>query len=632
MGPPGFPGSAGPAGPQGPQGEQGPAGRPGDCGWVVIGDFGTGCDITRSGPNGPTTGPNDDCQIFMYGECGIFVDTRTTNQDGSDDHIMTIKNLRNVSRYVVGSNQVDFPNTEMQRAQFLTIESALQCALTETQPEECINIFVLDNVVDSNRQIVPYELPNLIQTGNRRVNFIAANFGACPCVVVRGNAVSNGNKCWYGFKFVGSDSEYTMRLGQDQNSSLSDTFQSCEFSNNFKFTIVNLGAIFCDCFFNYQNIQRDALIEIGCGTPVGAVLIKRCRFNLVYTGSSNGVSCFFRSQAGPPAMSQPLVFSLFKDCLFDLSITSAPFVIINIRNQQITEIDGCTFNIITGPGNQGLLYIVGRILLNSEDQPCPPSDDAIYNVKLNITNSTFEGLNPSTSDSIVLLGDLWSISRENDAIIITNCLVKDIILLVFNNAPNITPPGEIGTEPPPVQFVTFTNITYTYEGSQKRTPIQIELQFNWCFVLYINNVFSTYNNSSLSPTITGTPFIRLVSRNYANPPLDQAITEPDQINDFIANSQIFITNSFLRAYNTGFLPCRRNINNTPPQMGTSWLQTFTSPEDPNLSEFNKNITILVECNSCIYGYLGTSSLNPFSQNPDDRQLNYIEIQKAFDLV
>lgn len=117
----------------------------------------------------------------------------------------------------------------------------------------------------------------------RPVNVVGTSFNAFESPVVKGCANSGGNKNWNGVRFKGADSEYIInnRRSCEQGT---DTFEKCQFTDNFKITTMNDRGVFTNCDFNYNGLDRDRVLETRQGSGIFEVL--KSRIEICRTGSS----------------------------------------------------------------------------------------------------------------------------------------------------------------------------------------------------------------------------------------------------------------------------------------------------------------------------------------------------------
>jgi len=415
---------------------------------------------------------------------------------------VVLKNQRSIAEYVVGADG---------RAQFSTIEDALCCALDDKEFEECINIFLLPNSVDDSRDPIPYQLPSLLKAKKRRINFIANNFGACNCVYVTGSTTSFGSKCWYGVTFIGSDSTYTLS-DEISHTNCSDLFCKCEFTQNFKVLVDDDAAYFINCDFLYLSVTRDRLLEIARGN--GTVFCHCCRFFLCRDAGTDAIS-FFYTQANLQAAINNLRFSYFKDCTFELLIRgNTQYVLMDIRNQQILDVVGCDFYVVTAPTKPTTLYMFGRSR-NEQLSVIELENPAAYNLHLTIANCTFTSIDNQNSDVVSVLGDLWNIDPATDTLWFTFSSVQSMKLMNFVHPPEILQKS--------IQYANLTHIQYSYNGGPNAitSPIEIVLDYGICLVLSIQHVYSTFITPNSAP-VPNFPFLD-VKRNDDDSRIDVEI-------------------------------------------------------------------------------------------------------------
>ena len=250
-------GPTGPIGPRGPTGSSGPAGRVGPTGPMGLDGF-----EGPTGPTGPGGGDNDitficddgtagpsNGEFTINGECGI-----TTI---CDEATMTIRldALAGLNKYFVdGGGDPECVYT--------TLCEALRDAANETNPGP-ITIVVAPG---------EYKLCNMLN--KRRINIVS--LAAAPRTVeISGNAVSWGNKYWYGITFVGDTSCYDLdQPGTHEN--CVDLFKCCEFTDNFRLTTSHDTLKFRACFFNYNQLTRCEVMSLRGGD--GIFDICNCKF------------------------------------------------------------------------------------------------------------------------------------------------------------------------------------------------------------------------------------------------------------------------------------------------------------------------------------------------------------------
>jgi hypothetical protein len=516
IGPQGPQGNDGVQGPSGPQGPQGPIGLPGDCAWNVFGNAGSGCTITCPDPEEGDTGasPNANCQIKFCGEDGLYVDA------ASAENTVLFKNQRSIAKYVVGPDG---------RAQFSTIQDAVNCAvenyINNLGSSACINIFLLPNIFipfGTNIVPVPYVLPDLttattstgqeIPIGNLPINFIASNFGACSCVYVTGTTNSYGNKCWYGVTFAGVTSTYTVSDNQSHTNER-DMFCKCIFTLNFKLVIDSDSAFFLNCDFIYVSLTRNRLLEIESGN--GTVFCHSCRFFLCRDAGHPDAISYFYTRANLQAALTNLHFSYFKDCIFELLIRgNSQYVVMDIRDQQILDVNGCDFYVVTAPTKPTTMYIFGR----SRDEGLSEiqlDNTAAYNLHLTITGCDFTCIDTQNSDVVSVLGDLWNINPATDTLWMNHCSVQTLKLVNFQH-----PPAELVDT---TQYANITHLQYSFNGGPNAitNPVEIFLNHNICFVLSLQQIVSTFITAN--PVQQGYSFLDVSRENGDTSSMDVEI-------------------------------------------------------------------------------------------------------------
>ena len=183
-------------------------------------------DVTNNFSNvapapSPTNNEGDDCSniVFVADTGSTQAKTVTTdgmtqcqlqiigkddakNQDNEDisgiitatdnDGIITIEDLRDLSPYVVDSNG---------GSQFDNLCDAIKAANNDSNPN-AVTIFIKPgNYTLCGTSSDPNVNP---LASNRKINFFGTSAAGLPGVIITGDALSHGNKGWFGVNFTGT--------------------------------------------------------------------------------------------------------------------------------------------------------------------------------------------------------------------------------------------------------------------------------------------------------------------------------------------------------------------------------------------------------------------------------------------
>ena len=254
---------------------------------------------------------------------------------------------------------------------YVSLKDAMRAAIAEYDSDRIPTILMRPG---------EYELPSEMKT-KKKINFVASSFGANQTPVVHGCAESGGNKGWYGVKFVGSKSEYTVN-NQHSCKDTMDLFCKCEFTDNFKLSVMNDTAMVVYSKFNYDGLDRDRVLEIYPGK--GQFIFCNNKVYICRTGSSCARSFF---HAGGD--------SLEDDTLFKSNVVEAD---------------------IGGTSTFTLFHLTGPQIIHSEENHIHfnRADPKTYifgspvkqnNITLFCHASVFIG--PNSGDNVAILANIW---------------------------------------------------------------------------------------------------------------------------------------------------------------------------------------------------------------------------------
>ena len=282
-----------------------------------------------------------------------------------------------VTKYVVDSN-------ECNEAPYRTLHDAMVDALSESK-NSCQAPTILLRPGE-------YELTDVFES-RQKVNIVGTSFGSQQSPVVRGCTESGGNKGWYGVKFMGSESHYVVNNRKSCDKDIShDLFSGCQFTDNFKVTAFNDIAKFTNCYFNYDSLDRDKVLEVADGN--GAMEFHKSEFNFCRSGSSCATSMIFLGS------NTCTTNSLFHTNVFRGSVEGQT-----------------TFSMIRPHGNQPIHFMFGYINI-SKAQPKTylfGAHNKTCNISLSIKSSQFHG--PECCNNVALAANLWPQLKSHDPII-----------------------------------------------------------------------------------------------------------------------------------------------------------------------------------------------------------------------
>lgn len=177
----------------------------------------------------------------------------------------------------------------------------------------------------------------------------------------------------------------------------------------------------------------------------------------------------------------------------------------DIRNQQILNVNDCDFFVVTAPSKPTTLYMFGR----SRDEGLGAIsliNAAAYNLRLNLSNNTFQCIDDTNADTVSVLGDLWNINPATDTLWMNFCSVQSMKLMNFQ-----FPPEALNKTR---QYANITHLQYSFNGGPNSitSPITITLNYDICLVLSLQHIVSTFitpNPKDTNNTKSDFPFLEV---------------------------------------------------------------------------------------------------------------------------
>lgn len=378
--------------------------------------------------------PNDCYNISIKGRSGVRV------VQSESDPSTAFVSLSLFGDYVVDKCSVGCGGSE-----FTSLNSALNAAII-SNTSDLINIVVKQGFYDEG--VFEIDTPP-----NKHINFISATVGARPGTIISGNIRSKGNVNWYGFQFVGQNSEYV--INDETNDDKIDNFRNCLFTDNFRFRAENDVLSFTSCNFDYtDSLVSSEMFEILPGN--GRIECIDCIFNINRKGNSN-VDKFFSI-----ATDNQDTVSRFNECIFNLQVQgNADFYLFSLSGTQSVSIMNTSVYI---ENSTSTVYVIGH------ERSQQNIDITIKTFYLNVNIN-------SPKAQVSLIRNLWSprsINGIHYPIIIEGCTIKNARLLAYETNVNN------------LQSDIYIINTQVFVGGNG-AAIDLELSENNIFNLFINS-------------------------------------------------------------------------------------------------------------------------------------------------